>query len=226
MERPLSSLLPELLDYLTIEDEAQIHQHFQGKTWKPNSQVLWSGVLPEEAQKWADDREMQTLTTAMGPLMDPEHPSCLRKKKSAKQWKMYIKGASAVFAWCISRGDRVTVLTPPPPERFHPSGLTNFQAIEAPILKWSMARNAHLRIEMVHPNVKGAEDLYYQTWPIDETETWLATFRTAAFKKHSWRPTTKNQKQLVVREVTEVDQVLDRADIPAAIGRDKVRIYA
>lgn len=102
------------------------------------------------------------------------------------------------------------------------AGLTNFQAIEAPILKWSMARSARLRIEMVHPNVKGAEDLYYQIWPIDETETWLATSRTAAFKKHSWRPTTKNQKQLV----TEVDQVLDRADIPAAIGKDKVRISA
>ncbi|KFZ25080.1 hypothetical protein V502_00436 [Pseudogymnoascus sp. VKM F-4520 (FW-2644)] len=35
------------------------------------SQHLWSGMPRETAQRWADEREMQTLTTAMGYLMVP-----------------------------------------------------------------------------------------------------------------------------------------------------------
>jgi hypothetical protein len=87
MECQLSSLLPELFEYLTVKEEAQIYRQFQGRSWKANSQVLWSGVLPQEAQKWADDRTMQTLTTAMGPLMDPGDPSCPRKTKSTLDGK-------------------------------------------------------------------------------------------------------------------------------------------
>jgi hypothetical protein len=74
---------------------------------------------------------MQTLTIAMGSLMDLSHPLCLRNQKSSKAWGKYIKGASAIFALYISRGERLIVLSPPPPERFHPSGQTNYQAIGA-----------------------------------------------------------------------------------------------
>jgi len=59
--------------YLTTDEEAQIHQQFQGDIWRCNNQVLWSGILRDEAQRWADE-----LTTAMGPLMDLSHPLCLR----------------------------------------------------------------------------------------------------------------------------------------------------
>ncbi|OJJ29603.1 hypothetical protein ASPWEDRAFT_81537, partial [Aspergillus wentii DTO 134E9] len=68
-----------------------------------------------------------------------------------------IKGASALFAWHICEGEEVTVLTPPPPCRFHPSGFTSYQVIEEPILKGA------------HPDVKGAEDFRYQIWPVDKT---------------------------------------------------------
>jgi hypothetical protein len=61
------ALVPQ---YLSAEEEAQIHRQFQGDTWRRNKQVLWSGILRDEAQRWADGHEMQTLTTAMGPLMD------------------------------------------------------------------------------------------------------------------------------------------------------------
>jgi len=82
-----------------------------------------------------------------------------------------VKGASAVFAWYISRGEKITILSPPPPERFHPSGLTNCQAREEPILKGKIRGSAVLRIEMVHPTVEGAENFCYQIWPVDETRT-------------------------------------------------------
>lgn len=52
-----------------------------------------------------------------------------------------MKGASAIFAWFVSRGEKVTVLSPPPPSRFHPIGLTNFQEIEKPILKGKGGRS-------------------------------------------------------------------------------------
>jgi len=148
---------------------------------------MWSGILREEAQRWADEHKMQTLTTAMGPLMNPRHPLCLRSRKSPQEWSKYVKGASALFAWHISRGDRVIVLSPPPPDRFHPSGLTNYQAIEEPILKGSLGGSGILRIEMVHPTVEGAENFSYQIWPVDESHAWVAKFGALAPKERYWR---------------------------------------
>lgn len=194
----LSSILI-LLKYLTIEEETQIHQQFLGSEWRPNSQVLWSGVQREEAQTWADAHNMQTLTTAMGPLMDPENSLCLKPKKSKLGWSRYIKGASAVFAWCISKGEKVTVLTPPPPERFHPSGYTNYQSIEEPILKWA-AKSRTLRIEMVHPVVQGAGDFSYQIWPVDETATWAAVFEIETQKTYHWRRVKVEPPQISIRK--------------------------
>lgn len=185
--------------FLTIEEETQICQQFQGGTWRHNNQVMWSGIPREYAQRWADEHEMQTLTTAMGPLMIPEHPLCLKGRKSQKQWSKYVKGASAVFACHISRGEKVTVLSPPPPERFHPSGLTNYQAIEEPILKGEIEGSALLRIEMVHPTLKGAENFSYQIWPVDETPTWTAKFGMLTRRKQCWR---------VVKMIPEIRVVL------------------
>ncbi|PGH04050.1 hypothetical protein GX51_03720 [Blastomyces parvus] len=172
--------------YLTADEGEQISRQFQGPIWRPNAQVMWSGVPRELAQKWADDRGMQTLTTAMGFLMVPEHPSCPKSRKSAHSWSLYIKGASALFAWHISKGEKVTVLSPPPPDRFNPGGFTNYQAIEEPILKGVLG-SAVSRIEMVHPTVKGAEDFAYQTWPTNETDIWIARFGTSHQKKQRWR---------------------------------------
>lgn len=45
-------------------------------------QVMWSGIPREWVQLWADERGIQTPTTAMGPLMDSDNLSCRRKSKS------------------------------------------------------------------------------------------------------------------------------------------------
>ena len=182
-----------VFQYLTTEEKAQICQQFQSNIWSRNDQVLWTGIPRAHAQQWADSRKMQTLTTAMGPLMNPEHPLCLKSRKNAKGWSKYIKGASAVFAWHISRGERVTVLSPPPPDRFHPSGLTNYQEIEEPILKGNLDCSAVLRIEMVHPTLNVAENFSYQIWPADETDRWTAEFGRLPQREPSWREVRKRK---------------------------------
>jgi hypothetical protein len=145
-------------------------------------------MLRKYAQDWADKHDMATLTTAMGPLMTLEHPLCLQRQKSSGEWSKYIKGASAVFAWQhILRGERVIVLSLPPPERFHPSGQTNYQAIEEPILKGKKEGGARLRLEIVHPMVEEAENLIYQIWPVDQTNTWVERFGTLAQSTRYWR---------------------------------------
>jgi hypothetical protein len=105
--------------------------------------------------------DMQTLTTAMGPLMNPCDASCVCERKSKHAWSKYVKGASALFACYIAGNKRVVILSPPPLERFHPSGWMNYQAIEEPILKQAIACGALLQIEVVHLTVKGAKDFYY-----------------------------------------------------------------
>lgn len=161
IEEIVSDVL-KIRDFLAADEEAQIHHQFRSNSWIPNHQVLWSGMLREQAQTWADGRNMQTLTTAMGPLMDPRVPTCLKNRKSNKAWSKYVHSASAVFARRITMEDVVTVLCPPPPQRFHPSGRSYYQTIEEPILGAAMASGAALRIELVHPQVTGAEDFWYE----------------------------------------------------------------
>ncbi|CAO2649678.1 Nn.00g009700.m01.CDS01 [Neocucurbitaria sp. VM-36] len=200
----LSSLKPALRKYLTVNEEMQISEQFQGDTWKPNCQVLWSGLLREEAQEWADAHSLQTLTTAMGPFFDKMDQLYAHKGKSSMAWSKYVQGASAIFAWHIAKGDNVTVLSPPPPGRFHPSGLTNFQAIEEPILKGAIPGHA-VRIFMVHPNVIGAENFRYQVWPADETDVWERKFGDANYKRRCWRAITLNPQNLALVGVTAFD---------------------
>ena len=174
--------------YLTVQEADQISQQFQSDSFVRNKQLLWSGMLQETAQKWADVHGMQTLTTAMGPLKTPGHPSYLRAQKGEKGWSKYIKGASILFAYKIALGDLVTVLTPPPPDRFHPSGQTNYQSIEEPILKGLTGDTPVGRIYMVHPSVAGAEDFRYQIWPVDESSQWIDRYKGLAVPKLCWRP--------------------------------------
>ncbi|KAJ0135270.1 Uncharacterized protein HZ326_21694 [Fusarium oxysporum f. sp. albedinis] len=116
-------------------------------------------MLREYAQKWADRRDFQTLTTALGPLLDPSRPECPHIRKPSAGWAGYIHGASVIFAWYISQGDLVTVLSQPPPQRFHPSGLTYYQTVEEPIIKGRLGNKAVGRIVVIHPTVGGkAED--------------------------------------------------------------------
>ncbi|KAL3292308.1 formamidopyrimidine-DNA glycosylase [Colletotrichum asianum] len=95
-----------------------------------------------------------------------------------------MRGASALFAWRVSQGRLTTVLTPPPPHRFHPSGLTNYQDVEEPILKGVLGSSVE-RIMMAHPEVAGAESFVYEAWPSDRYATWVASF--GEFPDKAWR---------------------------------------
>jgi hypothetical protein len=70
-QTPAQAPLVEILrQYLSLQEAVQILEQFQSDNWLTNGQVLWSGMLREQAQQWADRHRLQTLTTAMGPLMD------------------------------------------------------------------------------------------------------------------------------------------------------------
>lgn len=71
-----------VLKCLTIDEAVQICEQFRSQIWRSDNQVMWARILREYAQGWADKHAMQTLTTAMDPLMDPKHPSCLKRNKS------------------------------------------------------------------------------------------------------------------------------------------------
>jgi hypothetical protein len=58
-----------------------------------------------------------------------------------------------------------------------------------------------LRFEMVHPTVKGAENFFYQIWPVDETHTWIAEFGTPNLKQ-CWRMVKMNPGCVGIREIT------------------------
>ena len=181
--------------YFTAEELAQICEQFHSD-WSPNQQVMWSGIPRAVVQEWADRHQMQTLTTAMGPLMDREDARCLRSRLDRKKWSRYMQGASALFAYHIAQDQgRVTVLTPPPPERFHPSRETNYQAVEEPILKGRLERRVS-RIELVHPTITGAEDVHYQFWPVDESHAWNTQFGRLASLHQDWRRVRKKHWKL------------------------------
>ncbi|PQK16787.1 hypothetical protein BB8028_0006g11060 [Beauveria bassiana] len=118
------------------------------KSCVPDRQVLWTGMTREAAQKWADAHDLQTLTTAMGAYMNTKNQLCPQKQKSHAAWIDYIHGASALFALRISQGEVVTVLSNPPPQRFHPDGNTSFQCIEAPIITGELGNRAVTRNEI------------------------------------------------------------------------------
>ncbi|KXH59835.1 hypothetical protein CSAL01_08472 [Colletotrichum salicis] len=129
----------------------------------------------------------------MGPLMDSSNPLCLRPKKSSCAWSKYMKGASLVFAWRISQGLFTTVLTPPPPERLHPDGLTNWQDTEEPVLKGRLGTPTSCGILLVHSNVQGAQNFRYQVWPLDYTDQWLNKFEVSKALTHTWRTISKSR---------------------------------
>ncbi|RSL97958.1 hypothetical protein CEP52_010622 [Fusarium oligoseptatum] len=173
--------------WLTDQEAKDIYQQFQ-KSFIRNCQVLWSGMHRAQAQGWADKRKLQTLTTALGPLLDPSSPDCPHHPKSPSGWIRYIHGASVIFAWYISQGDTVTVLSQPPPQRFHPSGKTYYQTVEEPIIQGRMGNKPVKKIIVVHPSVGGkAEDFKYEMWPQDEVYVWTKAFGTRKIVIH-WRP--------------------------------------
>ncbi|KAI9934846.1 hypothetical protein ASPWEDRAFT_44372 [Aspergillus wentii DTO 134E9] len=195
-----SENVDELHRFLTLEEATPICNRFHGAEWQHGGQVMWSGVPRKLVQAWADRHGMQTLTTAMGPLMIHDHPQCLwsrktRKGKTSKWWSRYMKGASAMYAYHIAQDEGiVTVLSPPPPDQYNPYGGSNYQTIEEPILKGKLGPKV-ARIEMVHPTIPGAEEFRYQIWPKDETGSWYENFGHPTPETH-WRAVIAKQALL------------------------------
>jgi hypothetical protein len=171
-------------------------------------------MLREIAQKWADEHGMQTLTTAMGPLMIPEHPLCLKSKKTPHAWSQYIHGASAIFAWHIARGECVTLLTPPPPDRFNPSGFTYYQVIEQPIIKGAVGQDSVCHIDVVHPTVKKAEEFSYELWPDDNKSTWIKRFGLQTGPRN-WRATGQREEKLQLLNMMDLRDGLSHSATPS-----------
>ncbi|TXB95434.1 hypothetical protein FocTR4_00016846 [Fusarium oxysporum f. sp. cubense] len=157
--------------WLTDQEADNILLRFQ-KACIPNRQVLWSGMLREQAQQWADAHGFQTLTTALGPLLNPDDLGYPHRRNSPR----YIHGASIIFAWFISHGSLVTVLSHPPPIHFHPSGQTFYQLYEEPIIMGRMGNRPVDRIDTSHPAMKIAADFIYQRWPYNNSSLWIKTF--------------------------------------------------
>ncbi|KAL5339661.1 hypothetical protein BJX70DRAFT_151037 [Aspergillus crustosus] len=194
-----SPLVQIFSHYLTVPEAAQIFHQFQS-IWIRNGQVLWSGIPFDKAQAWADKHHLQTLTKAMGPLMNKNHADCLISEKTPHQWKKYIHGASTIFAWHIARFESVTLLSCPPPQRLHPSGLSYYQLIEEPIIQGRLGNCAVDRIVMVHPTVTESEEFSYETWPTDRSSTWINLYGLRTTQK-PWRAVGKCKAQLRLREL-------------------------
>ncbi|KAK6209893.1 hypothetical protein QIS74_11477 [Colletotrichum tabaci] len=129
----------------------------------------------------------------MGPLMDPDHPSCLKSQKSATAWSKYIKGASLIFAWRISQGEVATIITPPPPDCFHPSEMTSLQDIELPVLRGDLGNRPIPKIFLWHPTVEGAQSFRYQVWPDDHTPSWYQMFKSRPKDTKTWRVVSRHR---------------------------------
>lgn len=156
----------------------------------------------------------------MGPLMMPEHPLCLQSKKTAHAWSEYTHRASAIFAWHIARGETVTVLAPPPPDRFNLSGLTYYQAIEQPMIKGAFDNASVDRIYLVHPMVKRAEGLSYQFWPDDNKSTWIKQFGLQP-RPRKWRTTGKRGGKLKIKNMIGLHDYLPHSPIISNSTPDK-----
>jgi hypothetical protein len=161
--------------WLTDKEASDILLQFR-KACIPNHQVLWSGMLRATAQQWADAHGFQTLTTSLGPLLRTDDPGCCYCQKTRTNRINYIHGASIVFAWFISQGDLVTVLSQPPPQRFHPTGQTFYQLYEEPIIKGLLGNRPVTRIVVAHPTIQSALDFTYEMWPHDEFSLWTENF--------------------------------------------------
>uniref|UniRef100_A0A4E9DY29 Uncharacterized protein n=1 Tax=Gibberella zeae TaxID=5518 RepID=A0A4E9DY29_GIBZA len=171
-----SETIRNLIRYwLTEEEASDILSQFR-KACIPNHQLLWSGMPRATAQQWADTHGFQTLTTSLGPLLRSDDPDCYCCRKIRKSRSNYIHGASIIFSWFISQGDLVTVLSQPPPQRFHPTGRSFYQLYEEPIVKGMLGNRPVTRIMVAHPTIKSAIDFTYEMWPHDEVSLWTNSF--------------------------------------------------
>jgi hypothetical protein len=154
------------LKYLTRKEADQIIAQFQDIPQSSDRLLFWTGVPRNWAQQWADEHDLLTLTSAMGPLMDAKDKACLKSGKGKKKWKNYVKGASAIFArYACGRGI-VRVLTLPPSRAEFLRPLSSYRTLEEPVLKGSTGCYCAAQINLVHL-LSDSRTLEYQIWPED-----------------------------------------------------------
>ncbi|CVL05969.1 uncharacterized protein FPRN_14151 [Fusarium proliferatum] len=224
--QPPDAIRQLIRKWLTDKEADNILSRFQ-EACVPNRQVFWSGMFREQAQKWADAHELQTLTTALGPLLYRGEPSPQTQAPAG-----YIHGASIIFAWFVSQGESVTVLSHPPPLFFHPSGQTFYQLYEEPILKGTMGNRPVGRIDTAHPFIETAIDFIYQIWPYDNSSLWKKTFgnldielpwrQTKTLKPNVQPPGVNSSSTSLL--TSKRPQTMDRANKSVAHTNDKIVI--
>lgn len=181
---------------------------------EPDRQLLWTGVLRCTAESWAKAHGLQTLSMALGPYMDRKSDVCPKKHKSDQQWTEYMHAASALFSWYICKGEHVVLLCGgQPPERFHPSGNTSFQCIEAPIIMGKLGNHPVGRIDIVHPLYPGSIDFTYQFWPTDQVSHWVDKFGGIE-QNCRWRSAKKRKPRCNLANIDEPAQVLSATGPP------------
>ncbi|KAM3513209.1 hypothetical protein MY11210_003151 [Beauveria gryllotalpidicola] len=170
------------LGSITLYEAMQIWERFHAAC-SSSRLVLWSGIGFQQAEIWARDHDRQTLTQAMGSLMDKSDPACRHHVKTAAQWRLYVHAASILFTLFISTGPEVVVLTPHPPQRLNPHGASYYQRIEEPWLK-ACCDGEKFKIIFAHPRTKAARDHIYEYWPTDRVEEWTARYPGAEVVQH------------------------------------------
>jgi hypothetical protein len=152
------------LKYLTREEAEQIIERFEEIPQSYGRLLFWTGIPRKWVQRWADDHDMLTFSSAMGPLMDSTDKRCLRRIKKPKKWSKYIKGACGIFARYACKRGIVRVLTLPPywAEFIRPQ--STYRNIEEPVLKGKSGCCGAVQINAVYL-LTTLEELEYQTWP-------------------------------------------------------------
>ncbi|QKD62382.2 uncharacterized protein FOBCDRAFT_254365 [Fusarium oxysporum Fo47] len=143
------------------------------ETSKPIRGVSFGTNQPPDAirqlvRRWLTDEEANKILSRF-------QKACMTNRQVL--WSgIYIHGASIIFAWFVSQGDLVTVLSHPPPLLFHPSGQTFYQLYEEPIIKGKMGNRPVGRIDTAHPVIEVANDFIYQIWPHNNSSLWIKKF--------------------------------------------------
>ncbi|KAM0714732.1 hypothetical protein Q7P37_009749 [Cladosporium fusiforme] len=160
------------LRYLTVEEAGQIIALFESIPCCSDRLLFWTGLPRDWVQRWADDHDFLTLSSAMGPLMDDTGPICPKKQMGPWLWSRYVKGASGIFSRFACTCGVIRVLTVPPSESWRLRPDSSYRAIEEPVLKGAKGCNHALRINFVHL-LSDSRELEYEVWPDDHTYQWF-----------------------------------------------------
>lgn len=206
VDQSFAIMLAAVQRYLTAHESQCIINQFSSESWLPGRQILWESVEHAKVEKWAKQHSMQTLSIALGPLLEEGNPQYLKAGMTPARTQKFMRGAGALFTWYISLGGEVTIVCRPPPERFNPGLHTNFQQNELPILRTAIETSS-LVVYMVHPDVERATDPPYQVWPHDETQMWIDKYGKDPYPRRPWRSVSKESLHLAPLRKSALERV-------------------